>query len=154
LLSTRRSLPLCAPLVDVSEPPVLFGSTELCRRLGLTARQLQWWDEQRILPARHEGHKRLYSRREAVLAGVILQLRKAGLGQARLQKALRTVLPARNEELPRYLVVNWRSGLSSPASSDSQALQIVCTLCDQGVPSLLLDVEQIENKLVSASFSF
>jgi hypothetical protein len=70
-MSTRLSLPLFAPFADIAELPVWFGSTELCRRLGLTARQLQWWDEQGLLPARHEGHKRLYSGRDAVLAGVI-----------------------------------------------------------------------------------
>jgi hypothetical protein len=78
------SLPLFAPLLDGDETPVWFGSTELCQRLGLTARQLQWWDGQGLLPARHEGHKRLYSGRDAVLAGVIGTLRNAGLGQARL----------------------------------------------------------------------
>jgi DNA-binding transcriptional MerR regulator len=91
LLSTRRSLPLFASLVDVAETAVWFGSTEVCQRLGLTARQLQWWDEQGLLPARHEGHKRLYSGRDAVLAGVIGILRKAGLGQARVRAALQTL---------------------------------------------------------------
>ena len=68
---TRLSLPLFAPWEDWAETPVWFGSTELCQRLGLTARQLQWWDEQGLLPARQEGRKRLYSERDAVLAGVI-----------------------------------------------------------------------------------
>jgi hypothetical protein len=54
-MSTRLSLPLFAPLADWAETPVWFASTEVCRRLGLTARQLQWWDEQDLLPARHEG---------------------------------------------------------------------------------------------------
>jgi hypothetical protein len=90
-MSTRLSFPLFASLDDGADTPVWFGSTELCQRLGLTARQLQWWDEQGLLPARHEGHKRLYSGRDAVLAGVIGTLRKAGLGQARLQTALRTL---------------------------------------------------------------
>jgi MerR HTH family regulatory protein len=154
-MSFSSSLPLTPRSVLSAQHPVLFGSAELGKRLRVTARQLQWWDEQGILPARHEGHKRLYSRQETVLAGVILKLRQAGLGQVRLQKALRTMLPlAQNEEFPRYLIVNWKSGRSSPASSDSQALQIISTLCDQGVPSLLIDVEPIESKLASASFSY
>jgi DNA-binding transcriptional MerR regulator len=92
---------------------VWFGSTELCRRLGLTARPLPWWEEQGLLPARHEGHQRLYGWRDAVWAGVIGTLRKAGLGPARVQAALQTgIARGRTTELPRYLVVNWRSGRS------------------------------------------
>src|SRR4051794_23635366 len=147
-MSTRLSLPLFSPPVDVDERPVWFGSTELCRRLGLTARQLPWWDEQGLLPARHEGHKRLYSGRDAVWAGVIGTLRKAGLGQARVQAALQPLrAPGRTTELPRYLVVNWRSGRSEAAQSERQALERVATLSERGVSALLIDLEQMESKL-------
>lgn len=153
-MSTRLSFPLFAPFADRAELPVWLGSTELCRRLGLTARQLQWWDEQGLLPARHEGHKRLYSGRDAVLAGVIGILRKAGLGQARVQAALQT-LTARGHtlELPRYLVVNWRSGRSEAVQNERQALERVAALSEGGVSALLLDLETIESKLSAARFS-
>ena len=150
-MSTRLSFPLFASLDDWTETPVWFGSTELCQRLGLTARQLQWWDEQGLLPAHHEGHKRLYSRRDAVLAGVIGILRNAGLGQARLQAALRMLtVPGRTTELPRYLVVDWPSGRSSGVQNERQALERMAMLSEKGVPTLLIDLEQIENKLSTA----
>jgi DNA-binding transcriptional MerR regulator len=151
-MSTRLSFPLFASLDDGAETPVWFGSTELCQRLGLTARQLQWWDEQGLLPARHEGHKRLYSRRDAVLAGVIGTLRNAGLGQARLQTALRTLtIPGWTTALlPRYLVVDWRTGRSEAVPSERQALERVATLSEGGRPTLLMDLEQIESKLSTA----
>ena len=151
-MSTRLSFPLFAPFADRAELPVWFGSTELCQRLGLTARQLQWWDEQGLLPARQEGHKRLYSRRDAVWAGVIGTLRNAGLGQARLQTALRTLtVPGRTTELlPRYLVVDWRTGRSEAVPSERQALERMAMLSEKGVPTLLIDLEQIENKLSTA----
>jgi DNA-binding transcriptional MerR regulator len=147
-MSSRVSLPLFSLPADAAENPVCFGSAELGRRLGLTARQLQWWDEQGLLPARHEGHKRLYSWRDAVLAGVIGALRKAGLGQARVQAALQTLTArGRTLELPRYLVVNWRSGRSDAVQNDRQALERMATLSERGIPSLLIDLEQIESKL-------
>ena len=149
---TPGSLPLFAPRRDEDEPSAWFGSTELCQRLGLTARQLQWWDEQGLLPARHEGHKRLYSGRDAVWAGVIGILRKAGLGQARLQTALWTLtVPGRTRELlPRYLVVDWRSGRSETVPNERQALERMARLSENGAPALLIDLEQIENKLATA----
>jgi len=131
--------------------PVLLGSAEVCQRLRLTARQLQWWDEQGLLPARHVGHKRLYSPREAVLAGAIWTLRRAGLGPVRLQTALQAITgKRRGEPLPRYLVVNWKSGRSYPMDSDGQALNLMSTLGEEGRPSLLIDLEQMAHKLNSA----
>ncbi len=154
-MSSRVSLPLFSQPAGATENFVLFGSAELCRRLGLTARQLQWWDEQGLLPARHERHKRLYAWRDAVLAGVIGKLRKAGLGQARLQTALQPLTaPARAPELPRYLVVNWLSGRSYAVQNDRQALERVATLCERGMPSLLIDLKPIESKLSAPDFSF
>ena len=154
-MSSRVSRPLFSQTAYTVENPVFFGSAELCRRLGLTARQLQWWDEQGLLPTRQEGHKRLYAWREAVLAGVIGKLRNAGLGQARLQAALQPLTaPGRTPEWPRYLVVNWQSGWSYAVQNDRQALERVATLCDSGVPALLIDLEPIESKLSAPDFSF
>jgi len=125
-----------------------FGSVDLGKRLHITPRQLQWWDEQGILPAHHEGHKRLYTKRDAILAGIIVKLREAGLGRERLKRALRMIAHhRRNEEFSRYLVVNWKSGQSYDASDDRQAMQILSTFSNKGVPSLLIDVEQIEHRL-------
>jgi DNA-binding transcriptional MerR regulator len=125
-----------------------FGSVELGKRLAITARQLQWWDEQGLLPAGHEGYKRVYTKREALLAGVIAKLRKTGLGRKRLKNALRPMTSRhRDESLGRYLVVNWRSGWSDMAASESQALGIAAALSSQGVPCLLIDLEQIERRL-------
>jgi DNA-binding transcriptional MerR regulator len=141
--------------VDQAELPVWFGSKEVCQRLGLTARQLQWWDEQGLLPARHEGHQRLYSGRDAVLAGVIGTLRKAGLGPARVQAALQPwTARGRSTELPRYLVVNGRSGRSDGVQNDRQALERMATLSERGVPALLIDLEAIESKLPVSRLSF
>ena len=154
-MMTHFSLPLFAPLRDEDETLVWFGSTELCQRLGLTARQLQWWDEQGLLPARHEGHKRLYSGRDAVWAGVIGILRKAGLGQARLQTALQILtVPGRMTELPRYLVVDWRTGRSEAVQNERQALERMARRSENGVPALLIDLEQMEGKLSTAYRSY
>jgi len=108
----------------------------------------QWWDEQGLLPAQHEGHKRLYTKREGLLAGVIVKLRVAGLSRQRLKNALRPMTsPPRGESLARYLVVNWRSGWSALAASESQALGSVSALSGQGTPCLVIDLEQIERRL-------
>jgi hypothetical protein len=82
-------------------------------------------------------------------------LRKAGLGQARVQAALQTLrAPGRTTELPRYLVVHWRSGRSEAAQSERQAVERVATWSERGVAALLIDLEQMESKLSLALFWF
>ena len=52
-----------------------FHSHEVVRLTGITARQLQWWDEQGIVVPAREGHSRLYSQADLTEVAVICQLR-------------------------------------------------------------------------------
>ena len=38
-----------------------FTTQEVIRLTGITARQLQWWDERRIVVPGREGRRRIYS---------------------------------------------------------------------------------------------
>jgi DNA-binding transcriptional MerR regulator len=56
---------------------------------GITPRQLQWWDERRIVvPSRH-GHRRLYSMEDLAEVAVICQLRHRGFSLQRVRKVMR-----------------------------------------------------------------
>jgi hypothetical protein len=59
-------------------------------------------------------------------------------------------VPGRMTELPRYLVVDWRSGRSEALHNERQALERMARLSENGVPALLIDLEQIESKLSTA----
>ena len=66
-----------------------FTSNEVIALAGITARQLQWWDERGIVvPGRH-GHRRIYSRDELVTVAVICQLRRRGFSLQRMRKVIR-----------------------------------------------------------------
>ena len=156
--TSPRPMAFAAPPLSVRPAsavpcPVLLGCAEVCQRLRLTARQLPWWEEQELLPACHEGHKRLYSPREAVLAGVMGTLRRAGLGPARLHMALQPIPgKGRGEPLPCYL--SWtgdRDGAIQWTATVRRSTY-VSTLGEGGIPSLLIDLEQIAHKLYSADF--
>ena len=62
--------------------------------------------------------------------------------------------PGRTAELPRYLVVDWRSGRSEAVQNERQALERMALLSEKGMPALLMDLEQIENKLSTAHRSY
>jgi len=41
-------------------------SVDVARLSGVSLRQLQWWDEQKVVSPRHDGHKRIYDMAEVV----------------------------------------------------------------------------------------
>ncbi|MDX1982251.1 MAG: MerR family transcriptional regulator, partial [Bryobacteraceae bacterium] len=56
---------------------------------GVSLRQLQWWDERKVVSPRHEGHKRVYSGEEVVEITVIAELRRKGFSLQKIRRVLR-----------------------------------------------------------------
>ncbi len=65
-----------------------FTSNEVMALTGITARQLQWWDERGIVAPRRQGHRRIYTWEELVTVGVICQLRRRGFSLQRMRKVI------------------------------------------------------------------
>ena len=66
-----------------------YTSKQVMALTGISARQLQWWDERGIVvPARH-GHRRLYSTEDLAEIAVITELRRRGFPLQRVRKVLR-----------------------------------------------------------------
>jgi len=66
-----------------------FTSSEVIALTGITARQLQWWDERGIVAPGRQGHRRIYSWDELVAVAVIWQLRRRGFSLQRMRKVIR-----------------------------------------------------------------
>lgn len=77
----------------------IHSSADVSRLTGVSLRQLQWWDEQRVVSPRHEGHKRVYSVEEVLEISMIAELRRKGFS---LQK-IRRVLKLMQKEMARRL---------------------------------------------------
>jgi DNA-binding transcriptional MerR regulator len=80
-------------------PLMIHSSADVSRLTGVSLRQLQWWDEQRVVSPRHEGHKRVYSMEEVLEISMIAELRRKGFS---LQK-IRRVLKLMQKEMSRRL---------------------------------------------------
>jgi len=65
-----------------------FPSHEVVQMTGITARQLQWWDEQGIVVPARKGHGRMYSEADLTEVAVICQLRKKGFSLQRVRKVM------------------------------------------------------------------
>ena len=52
-----------------------FSTREVLELTGTTARQLQWWDEKRIIVPARDGRRRIYSADDVIQIHVIEELR-------------------------------------------------------------------------------
>src|ERR1700730_10371649 len=66
-----------------------FTSREVIALTGITARQLQWWDERGVVKPEREGHRRLYSMDRLTEVDVICELRRQGFSLEGVRKVMR-----------------------------------------------------------------
>ncbi len=79
---------------------ITFTSSQVVELTGITARQLQWWDERGIVVPTRDGHRRLYSLEDLAEIAVIVELRRRGFSLQRVRKVIRFL----QKELGRRLV--------------------------------------------------
>lgn len=65
-----------------------FTSNDVIALTGITARQLQWWDERGLVKPERQGHRRVYSWDQLVSAAVICQLRHRGFSLQSMRKVI------------------------------------------------------------------
>lgn len=97
-----------------------YTSKQVMALTGISARQLQWWDERGIVvPARH-GHRRLYSTEDLAEVAVITELRRRGFPLQRVRKVLRFL----QRELGRRLFETVSGGSEYHLLTDGQRIYL------------------------------
>jgi DNA-binding transcriptional MerR regulator len=66
-----------------------FSSLDVIALTGVTARQLQWWDERGVVKPDRAGHSRLYSMQNLAVIAVICGLRRKGFSLQGVRKVIR-----------------------------------------------------------------
>ena len=69
--------------------PDSFSSHDVMALTGITARQLQWWDERGVVKPHRQGHRRLYSMDNLTEIAVICELRRKGFSLQGVRKVMR-----------------------------------------------------------------
>jgi DNA-binding transcriptional MerR regulator len=69
--------------------PDQFSSLEVMALVGVTARQLQWWDERGVVRPEHLGHRRVYCIQNIMEIAVICELRRKGFSLQGVRKVMR-----------------------------------------------------------------
>lgn len=88
-------------------------SEMLAKNLGVTMRQLQWWDERGVVMPSHVDHCRWYSPHQAAEVAAIAALRRSGLSLQMIRRSLTRLrldivaeMPALAEGRELYIVVS------------------------------------------------
>jgi DNA-binding transcriptional MerR regulator len=66
-----------------------FSTREVLELTGTTARQLQWWDEKRIIVPARDGRRRIYCAEDLIQIHIIEKLRHRGISLATARRVLR-----------------------------------------------------------------
>jgi DNA-binding transcriptional MerR regulator len=77
------------PRPDAPAGEKTYSSSDVARIAGVSLRQLQWWDERKVVSPRHEGHRRVYYPAEVVEITVIAELRRKGFSLQKIRRVLR-----------------------------------------------------------------
>jgi len=83
MFKTKKSRP------DTESDSRTFSSSDVSRIAQVSLRQLQWWDERKVVSPRHEGHKRVYAPEEVIEITVIAELRRKGFSLQKIRRVLR-----------------------------------------------------------------
>jgi DNA-binding transcriptional MerR regulator len=78
-----------------------FTSREVVALTGISPRQLQWWDERRIVVPSRDGRRRLYSLEDLSEIAVICELRERGFSLQRVRKVVRFLQNEFNQRLAK-----------------------------------------------------
>ena len=83
MFKTKRSRP------DPAVAERTYASSDVARIAQVSLRQLQWWDERKVVSPHHAAHKRIYSPEEVVEITVIAELRRKGFSLQKIRRVLR-----------------------------------------------------------------
>ena len=113
-----------------------FTSTQVQELTGITARQLQWWDERGIVVPARDGHRRLYSLEDLVEIEILRELRRRGFSLQRIRKVVRFL----QRELKRRLVETVSRGSDYHLLTDGR--HIFLEHSERGVIDVLKNARQ------------
>jgi DNA-binding transcriptional MerR regulator len=94
------------PRTEVPVEERTYSSSDVSGIAGVSLRQLQWWDERKVVSPRHEGHRRVYDPAEVVEITVIAELRRKGFSLQKIRRVLRFLQKEMGRRLAELLEAN------------------------------------------------
>jgi DNA-binding transcriptional MerR regulator len=106
--------------MDGQAPERTYSSSEVSEVAEVSLRQLQWWDERKVVSPRHEGHRRVYFPAEVIEITVIAELRRKGFSLQKIRRVLRFL----QREMGRRLADVMSDGSSLHLVTDGKSIYL------------------------------
>ncbi len=68
-----------------------FSTLQVSEAAQVSRRQLQWWDERRVIQPTHEGHRRVYDVEDFFKTLLIARMRSKGVSLQRIRACVRSL---------------------------------------------------------------
>jgi DNA-binding transcriptional MerR regulator len=147
MFKTRKVRP------DLSPNQRTYTSTDVAKIAQVSLRQLQWWDERKVVSPRHEGHKRIYLPEEVIEITVIAELRRKGFSLQKIRRVLRFLQREMGRRLAEVLSSESRLHLLTDGKSiylEDQQDRIIDLLKNARQPMFLVCVSDQVKRLEEA----
>jgi DNA-binding transcriptional MerR regulator len=140
MFKTKRIRP---EVPEQEESGKTYTSLEVAQIAGVSLRQLQWWDERKVVSPRHEGHRRVYLAEETVEITVIAELRRKGFSLQKIRRVLRFLHKEMGKRLAEVLETRAELHLVTDGKSiylEDQHSRIIDLLKNASQPMFLVCV--------------
>jgi DNA-binding transcriptional MerR regulator len=127
-----------------------YSSIEVADVAQVSLRQLQWWDERKVVSPRHEGHRRIYYAAEVIEITVIAELRRKGFSLQKIRRVLRFLQKEMGKRLAEVLAANSDLHLVTDGKSiylEDQHDRIIDILKNARQPMFLVSVSDQARRL-------
>jgi DNA-binding transcriptional MerR regulator len=130
----------------------IYSSADVSRLAGVSLRQLQWWDEQKVVSPNHEGHKRIYRIEDLVEVSVIAELRRKGFSLQKIRRVLRFLQKEMGKRLTEIVNASSDFHLLTDGRSiflEDDAARVIGILKDAKQPMFLVSVSDQVRRLTT-----
>jgi DNA-binding transcriptional MerR regulator len=131
-----------------------FTSAEVVRIARVSLRQLQWWDERRVVSPDQDNHKRLYQPNQVIEISVIAELRRKGFSLQTIRRVLRFLEKELRKRLSEVLAPDSEIHLLTDGKSiylEDTSERIIDLLKDARQPMFLVCVTDQARGLATAA---
>ena len=151
MFKARKPRPAASSSVDkalIEEKT--YSSIEVAQVAQVSLRQLQWWDERKVVSPHHEGHRRVYHAAEVIEITVIAELRRKGFSLQKIRRVLRFLQKEMGKRLAEVLSAVSELHLVTDGKSiylEDQHARIIDILKNARQPMFLVSVSDQARRL-------
>ena len=130
----------------------VLTSRDVSRIAQISLRQVQWWDERKLISPRQEGHRRIYLPEDVVEILVVAELRRKGLSLQKIRRVLRFLRQKLSEPGSKHLSSSSNLYLLTDGRSvhlEEHAGRIIELLKQARQPMSLVSVSDQAKRVVS-----